>query len=83
MGGEFRPAVGGYVEGNAMLRENVSYEGVSDIYSGCCISCRYEYALLGEAVDNYKDRVKPFEDGSCSMKSILIECQGRLGIGSG
>ena len=27
--------------------------------------------------------VKPSDDGSCSMKSMEIECQGRSGIGSG
>ena len=29
-----------------------------------------------------KIAVKPLEAGSCSMKSILIECQGRSGIGN-
>ena len=27
--------------------------------------------------------VKPLKRGSCSMKSMLIECHGRSGIGSG
>ena len=27
--------------------------------------------------------VKPFDGGSCSMKSMLIECHGLSGIGSG
>ena len=30
-----------------------------------------------------KIEVKPFDDGSCLIKSILIECHGRSGIGSG
>ena len=72
MGGEFRPAVGGYVEGNAMLRENMSYEGISNIYSSCCISCRYEYALLGETVDNYSEGQNHSTKGQISLVSQIV-----------
>ena len=30
-----------------------------------------------------KIEVKTFDDGSCSIKSILIKCHGHSGIGSG
>jgi hypothetical protein len=41
-----------------------------------------EENLLSEMVHHYQDSGKPSESGSCSMKFIEIDSQGRNGTGS-
>ena len=56
----------------------LTFAPVSDSPSG--LSFPDKYTFLRKAVD---DRVNPLERGSSSKKFVLIECQGRPGIGSG
>ena len=56
MGGEFRSAVGGYMKGNAVFREDMRHEGICDVYSSDTVGCGDEDGFLREAIDNDKDR---------------------------
>src|ERR1700749_2417846 len=52
MGSKFRSAVGGDMEGDAMLCEYVGNEGISNVHGSSSISSGNEHAFLGKAIDD-------------------------------
>ena len=57
--GKLQAAIGGYVEGDAMLGEDMGDESICDINCGSVIRGGDENTFLGEAIDNDQNRREP------------------------
>ena len=56
MGHKLRATVGGDVGGNTMLGKDMKYEEGGQLRGRDGVVGRYEYSLLGESVNNNKNR---------------------------
>ena len=66
-----------------MLGEDMGDKHICNINGSDCIRSWNKDTFLRKAVYIHQDSRDPLDGGSCSMKSMHMECQGRSGIGSG